>query len=88
MDWDFWTTTRLVMSPSFSADGTLYAAAHDGLLRSNDRGETWQKVYSYDGVLEGNFEPWVAVSPTFATDNTVYTSKVCGGVFRSTGRGR
>ena len=87
VDWDRWVTTRLVISPSFGADGTLYAATHDGLLRSNDRGETWRKVYSYDGVLEGNFEPWVVVSPNFASDNTVYTSKVCGGVFRSTDGG-
>ena len=87
VDWDFWTTTRLVISPSFGADGTLYAATHDGLLRSKDRGATWQKVYSYDQVHEGNFEPWVAVSPNFVSDSTVYTSKVCGGVFHSTDGG-
>lgn len=81
--WGRWITTRLVLSPSFGADGTLYAANLDGLLRSTDRGDAWEVVYSYDEVAEGNFEPWVALSPNFATDHTLFTSKVCGGVYRS-----
>jgi hypothetical protein len=40
-------------------------------------------VYSYHEIFEGNFEPWVVVSPSFATDDTLFTSKVCGGLFRS-----
>ena len=80
-------STRLVVSPSFSTDGTLYAATLDGLLRSTDQGYTWRKVYSYDQVLEGNFEPWVVLSPNFVRDKTVFTSKVCEGVFRSTDGG-
>ena len=82
-----WITTRLVLSPSFRADGTLFAATHGGLLCSTDRGGTGQTIYSYDEVLEGNFAPWVAISPDFANDNTLFTSKVCGGVARSTDRG-
>ena len=37
-------------------------------------------------VLEpGNFTPWVVMSPNFGTDNTLFTSKVCEGVFRTDG---
>lgn len=85
--WGRWITTRLVLSPAFGTDGTLYAATLDGLLRSTDRGDNWEMVYSYHEIFEGNFEPWVVVSPSFATDDTLFTSKVCGGVFRSTDGG-
>ena len=87
VSWGRWIAARLVLSPSFDADGTLFAATLGGLLRSTDRGATWQAIYSYDDVLEGNFEPWVAISPDFARDGTLFTSKVCGGVARSTDRG-
>ena len=87
VDWGRWASTRLVISPSFGTDGTLYAATKDGLLRSSDQGANWQNVYSYDEVSEGNFSPWVALSPNFATDNSLFTSKVCGGLFRSSDRG-
>ena len=80
-----WIMSGLSVSPSYAEDGSLYAATLDGLLKSSDRGQTWKEVFSYD--WQGNFEPWVVVSPTYATDGTVYTSKVCGGVFRSTDRG-
>ena len=82
-----WVNTRLVIAPSFDTDGTLYAATLDSLLRSTDRGVNWEAVYGYDEVLEGNFEPWVVVSPDFATDHTLFTSKVCGDLHRSTDRG-
>jgi len=48
---------------------------------------TWETIYNYDGVLQGNFTPWVVMSPNFGTDNTLFTSKVCEGVFRSKDRG-
>ena len=87
VDSGFRVATGLVISPDFSTDDTLYAATRDGLLRSVDEGEHWDTVYIYDGITEGNFAPWVVLSPAYGTDATLFTSKVCGGVLRSTDRG-
>lgn len=87
-------TSGIVISPAFGTDGTLFAATRgygqlteDRLLRSTDQGNTWETVYTYDGVLQRNFSPWVVVSPNFGTDSTLFTSKVCESIFRSQDRG-
>ena len=87
MDSGYSVTSGIVISPAFGTDGIFFAATPDGLLRSTDEGVTWETVYSYDGVLQGNFSPWVVLSPEFGTDNTLFTSKVCEGIFRSQNRG-
>ena len=84
----------IVISPDFGTDGTLFAVTpgirpliESGLLRSTDQGNTWETVYSYDVEIQGNFSPWVVVSPNFGTDGTLFTSTVCESIFRSQDRG-
>ena len=87
VDSGYRVATGLVISPNFGADGILYAATRERLLRSLNGGERWETVFRYEGITEGNFSPWVVLSPSFGADGMVFTSKVCGGVFRSTDRG-
>ena len=72
----------LAISPSFETDDTLFVANKTSLFRSTNGGDTWQKVFDYC-LGCGNYDPWVVLSPDFASDNTLFTSKVRGGVFRS-----
>ena len=56
-------------SPSFASDSTVYLGTWDGLFRSIDRGDTWQKVG------QGLTDTWiikVALTPSFASDNTLF----------------
>ncbi len=76
----------VVFSPDFAADGTLFASSlTEGLHRSTDGGLTWEAINDYpaDCCLSR-----VAVSPTFAQDQTVFISRVTGlpqgrGLYRS-----
>ncbi len=84
----------IVFSPSFASDHTLFAGlSHPGraggVFKSMDGGGTWRAVNN--GI---EFDPEVgpdvqalAVSPNYATDQTVYAGTDGFGVFRSTDGG-
>ena len=86
----YYLVLDLVFSPSFASDNTLYLGTLDGLFRSIDRGDTWQKLSL---GLKDTWITEVAISPSFASDNTLLVvarnkSWDTGpSLFRSTDRG-
>lgn len=79
--------TGLAVSPGYASDRTLFAALPDGatagVYRTTDAGAGWTKL-----TLPGGAVPVkVALSPSFAADQTVWVSSAANGVFRSTNRG-
>ncbi len=79
--------TGLAASPAYATDRTVFAVLPDGanagIYRTTDAGAHWTKL-----TLPGGAVPvYVALSPSFATDQTVWVSSQENGVFRSTDRG-
>lgn len=82
----------VAFSPSFTEDGTAFAAldayhASVGIWKTEDWGETWVKKsnglfygYNYWGHL------WVAVSPQYSQDQTVFTADASG-IYKTTNGG-
>ncbi|MHB8173876.1 MAG: Ig-like domain repeat protein [Nitrospirota bacterium] len=72
------------ISPDFASDQTVFACgtASDGsgpcLYKSTDGGSTWNDIIT--GI--GSYITGLAISPAFASDNTLYVS-TGGGVFKS-----
>lgn len=77
----------LAPAPEFAADGVCFAATATGLLRSADRGATWESAYAALNLPEALPTPAVAVSPAFKRDQTVFAG-VAGSVLRSTDGGQ
>ena len=81
---------KVVVSPGFSEDGTLFAAtmATDegmGIWKSVDGGSSWQ--ISSRGLTDLAVID-LAISPSFATDQTLFATTRRAGLFRSTDGGR
>jgi photosystem II stability/assembly factor-like uncharacterized protein len=82
---------NIVFNPAVPSQ--LFSASTDGLLRSSDRGATWNKT-AIAGFTDGFDDseaahiPFVLVSPAFAQDHTVLlVDGGTGAVFRSTDGG-
>lgn len=75
----------IALSPAYADDGTLFIATADGPLRSQDRGESWE--LSTFGLLDVD-TLCLAISPDFATDETLWAGTAFGGFFRSRNGGR
>lgn len=73
----------IVMSPSFGSDGTVFAGAPTGVLRSTDSGGTW--VVTNNGITEPDTRS-IVISPAYSQDRTVFAGTT-GGVFKSTDGG-
>lgn len=75
----------LAVSPNYSQDGMLWAGTmEDGVFCSKDRGISW---FTWNfGLLDLNTLT-LAVSPAFASDETLFVGTETG-VFRSTNGGR
>jgi hypothetical protein len=80
---------RIVISPDFARDDTLFALSQRGVFRSTDRGATWVPLADrYAPLLQEltvNFNT-IALSPGFAQDDTVLIGH-SSGLWRSTDRG-
>jgi photosystem II stability/assembly factor-like uncharacterized protein len=77
--------TALAVSPNYVRDGVVFAGtAEDGVFRSADRGSHW--VAWNFGLLDLNVL-YLALSPDFATDQTLFAGTETG-IFRSTNGGR
>ncbi len=75
--------SALALSPDFERDGVLYTAGiEDGVLRSDDRGATWQPV----GALPTNQVLSLAVAPR-ALPEHVLLAATDDGLYRSTDSG-
>ena len=81
------SVTSLALSPAYTVDRTLFMGFDGwdlGVFRSTDGGGSWVEVYE---GLRGSLDPWVVVSPDFASDRTLFAGRGNGGVFRSTDGG-
>lgn len=76
-----------VMAVAFAPDDgdTVFAGAHGAVLRSDDRGRTWEETQVGD---DAEAVTAVAPSPTFGADGTVFAGMADSGVYRSTDGGR
>ena len=80
---------RLIASPDFAHDGTVFALSKRGVFRSTDRGATWQPLADRYAALRQDLTisfHSIALSANFAQDNTLLIGH-SGGLWRSTDRG-
>src|SRR3989338_4118040 len=71
----------IALSPTFASDGAGFAVSNgDGIWRTTDGGATWTNMDSASGL-------GIAVSPAFATDQTVFAAGF-DGVGKSTDAGQ
>lgn len=82
-------TRSMVFSPDFARDRTIYLGTDNGLFRSSDAGATWVQI---DAGLPPpktgqQVITTVAISPAFATDNTLLVATLDGGLSISRDRG-
>jgi photosystem II stability/assembly factor-like uncharacterized protein len=71
----------VVFSPSYEADGTVFAIRNNALLRSADRGESWTMVLAASACPLN-----VAFSPGFPADSTAFAPR-CDHLVRSVDAG-
>lgn len=74
--------TSLVISPQFSNDGTLFAAADDGVYVSTDRGDTWEATDGSPDRVTG-----LAISTDYGRDRTVFAG-TWNGLYKTSNGGR
>jgi len=80
----------LAISPEFARDGTLFAGLDQGIYESTNGGYSWQAVniglpYRSDDELAGVLA--LAISPHYATDQTLFAALFEHGVYKSTDGG-
>jgi photosystem II stability/assembly factor-like uncharacterized protein len=75
--------TDLSFSNTFGTDRTVFLAGFDGLYRSTNGGETWTplETLSLGTIID------MAISPTFAQDNTLAVATYVGELYLSRDRG-
>ena len=68
---------EIAISPAYQQDATLFLGGFDGLFRSQDAGRQWQELeaLSYGTVVS------MAVSPTYAEDQTVAIATYVGELY-------
>jgi len=76
---------RLLISPDYENDTTLFIIAQNRLLRSTNRAETWKPLVR--GLDSPHLFSDIAISSGFAQDNTLFVSTDGGGIYESTNRG-
>jgi hypothetical protein len=86
---NFRRDVHLALSPNFAKDNTLFAgsAAASGLYISTNKGDTWELLRLLPGQASVPVIA-IAVSPQFATDETIVVSIKGHGLFRSVDRGQ
>jgi titin len=74
------------ISPNYTTDETIFAGSHAGVYKSTDGGSTWIAVNS--GISDTYYACYLAISPDYASDQTVYVAGAYGqGVYKSTDGG-
>jgi hypothetical protein len=78
---------KLVISPDFKRDRTLFARSSEGCYRSTDAGDSWQKLE--DPIFEaGSNIIGAAISPNYREDRILLISIKGRGLYRSSDAGR
>lgn len=80
------TDVVLAASPQYAQDRTVFAGSAAGLFRSIDGGRSWQES-PVISALENTSVVGLAVSPEYATDQTVIVSVKGRGLYHSTDGG-
>jgi len=73
---------KVVASPDLDEKDTLFAMTKSGIEKSTDGGENWSAVASPDSDLSD-----LALSPAYASDQTVFVTADTGRVYSSTNGG-
>ena len=73
---------HLVISPDYPVDATVFAASSEGLFKTTDGGNGWQKL---EGLTRGesDYIMTIAVSPNYADDRTLIASVKGIGLFKT-----
>ena len=74
---------RLAVSPAYATDHELFLGGFDGLFRSQDKGQAWTQL---DTISSGAIIA-MAVSPTFAEDQTLAIATYVGELYISNDAG-
>ena len=75
---------NVTFSPDYADDGTIFTANWDDVVRSTDRGRSWQAITVSPPPPGDRLRQFVlALSPAFASDRTVFAATRHGEVFRS-----
>ena len=81
-----WKEIKLLLSPDYADDKTVFSGSPEGLFKSSDGGESWVRVGqdspAYNGVVIG-----MGISPCFGDDGTMIVSVKGKGLFKSDDRG-
>lgn len=72
---------RVVYSPSYGDDGTMFAVQNGAMVRSGDRGNSWSAVLPSNGCPLN-----IVFSPYYAVDTTAFAPR-CDHLVRSTDGG-
>ena len=89
--WSQLAVMDLVISPGFDADAFAFAATETGLLRTGNRGTTWERLHG--GLPEPGNAPTadsivrVSLWPGLTLDGTLLTLQSSGALFLSPDRG-
>jgi photosystem II stability/assembly factor-like uncharacterized protein len=72
---------KLVISPNYGTDQTVFAGSTEGLFKTMDGGQSWQRLEgsAYGGIGLRT----VAISPNYQDDQTVLVSVEGRGLFKS-----
>jgi photosystem II stability/assembly factor-like uncharacterized protein len=75
---------NVVFSTDYANDGTIFSAYGVGILKSGDRGASWEEITVSPPPPDGSLRQFVlAVSPSYGSDHTVFAATRQGEVFRS-----
>ena len=79
---------NVVFSPDYAHDGTIFSANWVTVVKSTDRGASWQEIEVSPPPPGEVLRQFVlAVSPSYSSDRTVFAATRQGEVFRSEGAG-
>jgi photosystem II stability/assembly factor-like uncharacterized protein len=75
---------NVTFSPDYADDGTIFSANWDDVVRSTNRGRSWQAISVSPPPPGDRLRQFVlALSPAFASDRTVFAATRHGEIFRS-----
>ena len=78
----------VVFSPDYANDGTILSANWVRIVKSTDRGASWKEIDVSPPPPGETLRQFVlAVSPSYSSDQTIFTATRQGEVFRSEGAG-
>jgi hypothetical protein len=77
---------KLMISPAYKSDKTVFAGSVAGLYKSTDSGNNWHKYEVFSGGAY-DYIIGMAISPGYANDKTILVSVKGRGLFKSTDGG-